>query len=270
MPGDRIETRSAEYRRHVEELGFLDCNLWLGKASGFPLSRKATIEDIREVMSNGPGTLRGGFLSHWRGLTLSAQAGNGELLGELESLPENLFTIWTGLPLFPEDAGPLPGMEKPHPNMAGVRLFPKSHGFNLEPWVIDSLAEWLEDHRLPLFLWHSEIDWKELHGLAAGRPKLTIVLETQREKILYHTRLLFSLMRACSNVFVEISNLAGPGYLEYAAREFGANRLLYGSFFPMNDPLVSMGMLVDADIGEDEKRLIAGENALRMLKERRP
>jgi hypothetical protein len=266
MTEDRIEQRSEEYRKQIEELGFFDCNLWLGNPSGFPLAHEGTRGALHEVMRSR--AIRGGFLSHWRSVNLSCQAGNTELLGMQESLPDALYRILTGLPLFPGDAGPLPGLEEPPPNMAGVRLFPKSHGFNLESWVIDSLTDWLRVKGLPLFLWHTEVDWNELYRLATSRPKLTIVLETQREKILYHTRILFSLMRACSNLLVEISNLVGPGYLEYAVREFGPRRLLYGSFFPVNDPLVVMGMLVDADIAKEAKRLIAGENAAAMLLER--
>ena len=48
-------------------------------------------------------------------------------------------------------------------------------------------------------------------------------------------------------------------------REFGAERLLFGSFLPVSDPLVPIGMVLDADLSEEEKRLIAGDNLRRLL-----
>ena len=100
----------------------------------------------------------------------------------------------------------------------------------------------------------------------AGEP-LPLVVETQVQKILYHTRPLFALLRDCPNVRVELSNFAGQGFLEYAVREYGAARLLYGSFLPMSDPWVPMGLVLDADIGDAEKALIAGGNLRRLVRE---
>ena len=49
-------------------------------------------------------------------------------------------------------------------------------------------------------------------------------------------------------------------FLEYAVGQFGAGRLIYGSFQPVNDPLVPLGMVVDAEISDADKAMIAGGN----------
>ena len=72
-------------------------------------------------------------------------------------------------------------------------------------------------------------------------------------------------MRECPNIMVETSNFAGQGYIDYVVKEFGAQRLLFGSFMPVNDPLVSIGMIIDADIGEKEKLMIASGNIKRII-----
>jgi predicted TIM-barrel fold metal-dependent hydrolase len=72
-------------------------------------------------------------------------------------------------------------------------------------------------------------------------------------------------MRDCPNVHIETSNLVGQGYIESVVREFGAQRLLYGSFLPVNDPFAAAGMLVDADIAESDKLLIASGNIRRLM-----
>jgi predicted TIM-barrel fold metal-dependent hydrolase len=149
--------------------------------------------------------------------------------------------------------------------MRGVRLFPKTHRFALTPEGVGSLCEWLVKARMPLFLWHVEIDWRELRELATTFARLNIVVETHTQKILYHSETLFDLMRDRGNVLVETSNFVGPGYVEYAVEHFGAERLLFGSFLPVNDPLVPMGMLLDADIPQEAKALIAGGNLRRLV-----
>jgi len=93
------------------------------------------------------------------------------------------------------------------------------------------------------------------------------VIETQVQKILYHTRSVFLLMRDCRNTLLETSNLAGPGFVDYVARECGPDRLIFGSFLPVNDPLVAMGMILDAEIPQDQKELIAGGNLRRLISE---
>jgi predicted TIM-barrel fold metal-dependent hydrolase len=148
-----------------------------------------------------------------------------------------------------------------------VRIFPKSHNFPLVGWCIGSLCQWLSSRRMPLFIWHTELDWPSLYLIAKGFPDLPLVVETQVQKILYHTRPLFALMRDCRNVSLELSNFAGQGFVEYASRELGAERLIFGSFLPVNDPLVAMGMVIEAEISREEKALIARENLRRLIGE---
>jgi predicted TIM-barrel fold metal-dependent hydrolase len=99
-----------------------------------------------------------------------------------------------------------------------------------------------------------------------------VVLETRDKKIIYHARALFPLMRDFPNIDVGTSNFVGPGYIERAAREYGAGRLLFGSFLPVNDPAVSLGMILHrrrrrppralpAGIDEREKERVLRENA---------
>jgi predicted TIM-barrel fold metal-dependent hydrolase len=96
---------------------------------------------------------------------------------------------------------------------------------------------------------------------------MTIVIESQWQKILYHNRDLFSLLKACPNVCLESSNFIGQDNVSVFVRSFGAERLVWGSFLPVNDPYASIGMVLDADITEGDKRLIAGGNIRRLIAE---
>jgi hypothetical protein len=255
-----------EHRRQIAaRLRFLDAGIWLGAPVGFPWARELPAEELAALIRKG--FVAGGLVSHWRGKTVSAQDGNLALEAVTASLPANTYTIWTGLPLYPAEPGPLPGRGEVPQGVRGVRIFHKTHNYPLADWVVGSLCDWLIEHRLPLWIWHVELDWPSLDALAEKFPALNIVVETQTQKILYHSRPLFALMQRRRNVLVEISNLVGPRMIEYCVQQFGAERLIFGTFQPMNDPLVPIGMVIDAEIADSEKALIAGGSLRKLIDE---
>ena len=79
--------------------------------------------------------------------------------------------------------------------------------------------------------------------------------------------MLLPLMQACSNVHVEISNFCALGLIEYTVNALGPDRLLFGTFAPANDPLVPIGMLLQADISDKSRLAIAGGNIRRIISE---
>ena len=265
MSEEQIENVSRVRRELAEQLRFFDTNVWLGRPAGFPLAKELAGADLGNILQKY--YITGALVSHWWGKTVSPQDGNRALHEIVPHLGDNISAIWTGLPLWPAESGLLPGAEMDDGNVAGVRIFPKSHHFPLAGWCIGSLCRWLVERRLPLHIWHVELDWPELYVLAKEFPNLTIIVETQTQKILYHTRPLFALMRDCGNVMVELSNFVGPGFVEYAVRTFGAERFIFGSFLPMNDPFVAIGLILDADISDSDKIRIAGENTRDLVRE---
>lgn len=260
-----IETEASARLGRVKNLHLFDANMWLGKPKGFPLTEELSENGLEEVMNRY--NLEEGLVSSWDGATLSSQDGNRALEKASENLPDRVRIIWNGLPLLPREQDPLPGFGKPMEKTAGVRLFPKTHRYLLKPWVVGTLCDWCVQFHVPLFLWHVEIEWDWVHDLARAFPDLTIIIESQWQKILYHNRNLYSLMESCSNICLETSNFAGQDFLQHGVKTFGPDRFLFGSFLPMNDPLVSVGMILDADISEEGKQMIAGDNLRNLLKE---
>ena len=266
----RIETTAEQKRGQLEGLGLFDTNLWLGRPAFFPLASALAPEGLGRLAREYG--LRGALLSHWDSVHLSAQDGNlaltnaGQAIREAgRELPEGVFTIWTGLPTAIREQEPLPGFSRPDATMRGVRLFPQTHHFSLSPWVVGELCEWCVEHRLPLFLWHVEFRWDDLHSLAGAFPHLALVVETQWQKILYHMRDLAALLGSRPNVYLETSNFIGQDHLAQFVGRFGPGRLLFGSFLPVNDPFASIGMILDADIPDADKAAIAGGNLRHLL-----
>jgi len=262
---EAIERIARDKRAAIKKLHLFDANIWLGRPGYFPLAEELHIINLTNVLKKY--SIHGALVSHWGGVTMSAQDCNQALIDVQNDLPENVYTIWTGLPLFPREQDPLPGFGKPDSHLRGVRLFPKSHNYSLTQWVVGELCEWCIAYNVPLFFWHVEIEWNPLYRLAQQYPDLHIIIESQWQKILYHNRNLYSLMKAHNNVYIETSNFVGQDFITHAVRTFGAERLIFGSFLPVNDPFTSIGMILDADISEKEKILIAGENIKRLINE---
>lgn len=268
MEADPIKEMARARREQARRLSFFDAGIWLGRPQGLPLAGEIEPERLGSALADH--LLDGGLVSHWRSKTVSAADGNAAVTDGLSQCHGNLFGVWTGLPLEPrENSGPLPGRDDVPASIRAVRIFPRSHGFPLEAWSMGTLCEWLIERGMPLLVWHVEIDWPPLYRLAKAYPDLPIIVETQTQKLLYHTRPLFALMRDCANVHVELSNFAGAGFVEYAVGQFGAERLVFGSFLPMNDPFVPMGMVLDAEIADADRKLIAGDNLRRLIGETR-
>ena len=248
----------------ARRLRFVDAGVWLGPPEGFPLASELAATDVGDVLAKHLCT-PGGLVSHWLGKVLSPQAGNSALAGAMDVMPDDFHGVYTGLPLLPGEIGVPFAEAVEFPRMAGVRIFPRSHGFPPSAWMIGDLCEALVSHGIPLFIWHVELEWDSLRNLALSFPDLIIVVESQVRKLLYAIRPLVAVMRECANVWVETSNLVGIRLVEYFSREVGAERLIYGSFLPVSDPFVPMGMILDAELTEAEKRMIAGDNLRRLM-----
>ena len=73
------------------------------------------------------------------------------------------------------------------------------------------------------------------------------------------------LLKERPNVHANIWTLDSLGFLERGIREVGAHKFLLGSDAFMNPMSVGIGLVVYADIPDDEKRLILGLNQARLL-----
>lgn len=73
-------------------------------------------------------------------------------------------------------------------------------------------------------------------------------------------------VRATPNVLVETSGFdATAGFIEMAVRELGARRIIFGSHLPSRSLGTELSKVIAANIGEEDKRMILGENYRRLL-----
>ena len=68
------------------------------------------------------------------------------------------------------------------------------------------------------------------------------------------------------NIYLETcSSFRTPGVIEQLVKEARSDRILFGSDIPVMDPRCQIGKIITADISDDDKRLILGQNAKRLL-----
>ena len=79
-------------------------------------------------------------------------------------------------------------------------------------------------------------------------------------------RLAIAAAQAYPNYYLETaSTFRTPGVIEQLVAGAGAERVVFGSDTPLMDPRSQIGKIITADISDDAKRLILGENARRLL-----
>jgi predicted TIM-barrel fold metal-dependent hydrolase len=146
-----------------------------------------------------------------------------------------------------------------------VRIFPRSHNWLLSPWCSGSWLKVLEELRVPLAVWQTETSWDEVAALCQAYPRLPVIVEGPNRKLLYHNRVYYRLLEKYANFHLEIHNLVGFLGLEDVVRRFGSRQLVFGSFFPHQDPNVPMMLVTDSPISREDQENIAFGNMMRLM-----
>lgn len=153
-----------------------------------------------------------------------------------------------------------------------AKVFYGMYGFPISEWCIGEVLDELEGHRVPTFVdpdtemdtWDADVpNWDAIDSLCRSHPNLPVILSEARFRS--SNRLLYQLLQAHPNLHVELSGYWAYHGIEFITREFGAERLIFGTRMPVRDPACAIAQLTYADISEDDKRLIAGDNLRKLL-----
>ena len=189
--------------------------------------------------------------------------GNDLLLKEVDG-HSRLIPTWT---ILPSQTGEQPSLEKllPAMNEYGVRalrLFPEDHRYFLDDitWG-DQMAVYME-RRIPLFI-KTSLD--KIGNLLRAFPDLVVITGTQGSNPL--DRYAWPLIEKYPNLHLETAGYLVDGIIEAFCQRYGAGRLIFSSGFPDHANGAALLMLAQADISENERQAIAGDNLSRLLAE---
>jgi len=159
-----------------------------------------------------------------------------------------------------------------HEGVGAAWLNYGAYGLPLESWCVDDLLEPLAEARVPVFLSPidrregarvDQTDWSGVVRICQAFPGLPVVVSEQR---IYKTQRTFiAAMEACPNLRIDFSCLWLHGMIEWLCREFGAERVLWGSKLPYHTPGATLMQLNYSDISQEQLDQIAGGNLRRLI-----
>ena len=188
-----------------------------------------------------------------------------------------LHAAWAALPPGTPDEQPAPrrlvDAMKQH-RVGALWLLPNQYRFTLSDWCVDALLEPLAEAGVPVFINPNEVgpggttqdqtDWAGVVGLCKRWPRLPVVVSEYR--IRRSQRLMYRALDACDNLHMEISCLWLRRAVEHFVRRWGADRLIFGSNWPQFGQGMTLTSLTCAEIDDEAKQKIAGDNLRRLIR----
>ena len=110
-----------------------------------------------------------------------------------------------------------------------VRLFDTGqHDLPFRPWAYDTLLSWLSKERIPVWIYLPDADADALVTTLQAYPSLVAVLVGAHY---VHALWLRPMLAALPNTYLELSRYEPICEIESLCDEFGAERLVYGSWY---------------------------------------
>jgi hypothetical protein len=147
--------------------------------------------------------------------------------------------------------------------VSSVRLHDtRSAGLPFRPWAYDCLLEWLSTQRIPAWIPLPGADADELVTTLHNHPDLVTVLVGAH--YVHHLQVR-PLLTRLPNAYLELSRYEPIGEIEALCHEFGASRLVYGSWYSRYALGPMLFYLHHTDLSGDELALICAGNLVRIL-----
>ena len=241
----------------------IDCNVMIGKQTA---PHRAAPKDSAEIISIlQQSGITGAMVYHSYALEYHPLEGNYKLLEEVNN-HAMLMPVWVIIPgntvefLSPDELG----QEISKYEIKGLRLFPHQsfHNFSLAEWSMAAMYRLAEEMQIPLFLDMDQTDWNTIDEMLLHHPDLILVLT----KISYrYTRYFYPLLKKFNRLYLEISFYKNHLGIEYLTKEFGADRLIFGTGMPSFSPGGALGLIYFSSLAAEEREKILFKNIQGLL-----
>lgn len=167
------------------------------------------------------------LIYHLQGEALSTVEGNERLLPWLDGKP-TLHPQWVADPS-PQSLAQLQQLNRSG-QLTSVRLHnTKECGLPFLDWIYGDLLEWLASENIPLWISLADTPVVEVKETLCQFPSLVTVLLGAHYS---HSLIVGPLLRQLPQAHLELSRYEGLGKIPPLIREYGIQRLVYGSFYP--------------------------------------
>ncbi|MFC1582482.1 hypothetical protein ACFL4W_02970 [Planctomycetota bacterium] len=248
------------------ELDLLDINIALGTPAVPQDSENGFFRAEEEILAEmARFEIQRGVVRHVFGKEYTPVAGNQQLAG-LES--KALMRCDALLPHYTGEMGSFNDEEiiekLQYQLVKFVTFYPETHKYHFSSHTCGALLHGLSEAGMVVLMEKDEIEYERVHEICTHIPELHLILMN----IAYRdNRDIYPLLEETENLCIGISRFCGKDFIEDVSRKFGPERLVFGSNMPIYTAGGPLTSLVYADISEDAKRMIAGNNVRSMLGE---
>jgi hypothetical protein len=173
-----------------------------------------------------------------------------------------LFPQWAALPT----ADSLAQLQTLHAQgrVQSVRLCPtKADGLPFRPWAFDALLGWLSKEHVPVWIALPDFDADDIVSTLQEYPHIVSVLVGAHY---VHALWVRPMLGALPNAYLELSRYEPIGELESLRDEFGAGRLVYGSWYSRYVMGPMLFYLHQTSLTDAELRMVCAGNLERILR----
>ena len=245
----------------MANLAFYDCNCMIGTRKWRDRRQPETLSDF--VADFDYYDIQAALVYHAAAVEYCPDYGNRLLLREIGDDPR-FMPQWVVLP---HSTAEMPPGEELVAEMLSLgvraaRLFPRSHQTGVSPEVCGDLFGALEARCVPLFVDAAELDLPAAYDVARRHPELPLVLcGVYWDK----DRQLFPSLEQAPNLYLDTWAYQNHRAYEVFVRNFGSERLLFGTNLPHRAPGAARMMVCYESLSDQDRRNIAGGNLLRLL-----
>ncbi len=244
------------------DLSFFDSNCMIGRRMKYNPGEISRVDELLSDMDYYG--IDEALVYHAVAREYYPSVGNGILMEEIGAA-DRLHPCWV---VMPDVTGE---MDKPDVLVSkmmemGVRcarIFPEEHKFSLKSWACGGLLRELERGSIPTFIGRDQISWDQVHELCLEYPDLPVIITSVNYR---EDRYLYPLLERFRNLYFEISWYGVHLGIESICERFGPERILFGTGLPSFTPGPALTSVMYAQIDEDSRRMIAGDNLRRLLR----
>ncbi len=248
---------------------YFDCHAQIGQRPAKHKRTRWSTEHLLQDMDLAE--ISGALVSHGVAHSYDPRYGNQRLDAELAKAPGRLFGVWCLLPVgspdfFQRGDELLTAMEEA--DIRAVRAVTGNYSLHHE--VMGPTFEALQETQTLTLLeagWGGSDLFTFFHDLLGRYPRLPVLLT---DHVWSQQRHVLRLMQLYQNLHLEFSAYQINRGIERYTAEFGDERLLFGTGMTEKSSGAGRTYIDYAQISEESKRHIAGENLQRLLKGQGP
>jgi uncharacterized protein len=217
------------------------------------------------------------IISNLRGIFHDFRDCNRELYEAISGYPDRLKGYIVVNPNYPEESLRQIEEYSKIKQFIGVKLHASWHNQPIDNKKFDVIFEKCEELDLPVLV-HSYVADDSADQVSCPERIANVAMRHKNPIIIAHmggnSKRTARAVKDIGNVYIDISSgreratqlyVWKLGRVDDAVRELGAERVLFGSDFPLLDPSICMGMMEDSKISGREKELVMYKNAKRIF-----